>query len=245
MGSQGKGSQLKKTFAAWSQDTNFVLADAVYEGDMGKLLVLTRCGFDVTAKYTHPEVNGGSLVTLEDIVSAKHSDRKGEEINSLLKRIEKKEEKLFTRDNDILTFIRTWGCVEIQAVLIEAGMPMDAKSVQEALLAAASQGKGGQLKKTFAAWSQDTNFVLADAVYEGDVGKLQLLTSCGFDVTAEYTHPEVKGGSPVTLEDIVTAKHYNREERLLSALGCFRSLSALGEEILALLKATKKATTQP
>ena len=41
---------------------------------MGKLFVLTKCGFDVTAKYTHPEVNGGSPVTLKDIVSAKHRD---------------------------------------------------------------------------------------------------------------------------------------------------------------------------
>ena len=114
--------------------------------------------------------------------------------------------------------------------LIEAGKPTDAKSVQEALLAAASQGKGKQLKKTFHAWSQDTNFVLADAVCEGDMGKLQLLTTCGFDVgdkKEKYTHPEVKGGSPVTLWDIVSAKHSNEEER---------SLSALGKEILALLK---------
>merc|ERR1712136_291868 len=145
MGSQGKGSQLKKTFAAWSQDTNFVLADAVYEGDMGKLLVLTRCGFDVTAKYTHPAVNGGSLVTLKDIVTAKHRDKKGEEINTMLNRIEGGG-RLFTRDNDILSFIRTLGCVEIEAALVEAGMSWDAKSVQEALLAAASQGKGKQLK---------------------------------------------------------------------------------------------------
>ena len=85
-------------------------------------------------------------------------------------------------------------CVAIEAALIEAGKPRDAKSVQEeALFAAASQGKGSQLKKTFDAWSQDTNFVLADAVYEGDVGKLELLTTCGFDVTEKYTHPEVKG----------------------------------------------------
>ena len=166
--SQGKGSQLKKTFDAWSQDTNFVLADAVYEGDMGKLQLLKTCGFDVrdkNEKYTHPEVDRGSPVSFENLVQKKPS---------------------FTRDNDILTFIRTLGCVEIEAALVEAGMPMDAKSAQEALLAAASEGKGSQLKKTFDAWSQDTNFVLADAVYEGDVGKLQLLTSCGFDVTAEY-----------------------------------------------------------
>merc|ERR1719383_1227066 len=119
--------------------------------------------------------------------------------------------RLFTRDNDILTFIRTWGCVEIEAALIEGGMPREAKSVQEALLAAASEGKGSQLKKTFDAWSQDTNFVLTDAVYEGDMGKLFVLTKCGFDVTAKYTHPEVNGGSPVTLKDIVSAKHRDRE----------------------------------
>ena len=187
-----------------------MLADAVYEGDMGKLQLLTTCGFDVKEKYTHPEVNGGSPVTLKDIVTAKHRDKKGEEINTMLNRIEGGG-RLFTRDNDILTFIRTWGCVEIEAALIEGGMPRDAKSVQEALLAAASQGKGGQLKKTFAAWSQDTNFVLADAVYEGDVGKLPLLTTCGFDVKEKYTHPEVHGGSPVTLKDIVTAKHRDKK----------------------------------
>ena len=227
--SEGRGSQLKKTFDAWRQDTNFVLADAVYEGDMGKLPLLKSCGFDVgdkKEKYTHPEVDRGSPVSFENLVQKKPS---------------------FTRDNGILTFVRTLGCVEIQAGLIEAGMPRDAKSVQEALLAAASQGKGEQLKKTFDAWSQDTNFVLADAVYEGDMGKLQLLTTCGFGVGEQkekYTHPEMNGGSPVTLKDIVSAKHYNRKLRLLSALGCFRSLSALGEEILALLKARKKATTQ-
>ena len=145
--SQGEGKQLKKTFDAWSQDTNFVLADAVYEGDMGKLQLLTTCGFDVgdkEEKYTHPEVNGGSPVSFENLVQKKPS---------------------FTRDCEILTFIRTLDCVEIQAALIEAGMPRDAKSVEEALLAAASQGEGSQLQKTFDALSQDTNFVLADVVY--------------------------------------------------------------------------------
>ena len=147
----------------------------------------------------------------------------------MLKRIEGGG-RLFTRDNDILTFIRTWGRVEIEAALIRAGMPRDEKSVQEALLAGASQGKGKQLKKTFDAWSQDTNFVLADAVYEGDMGKLHLLKTCVFDVgdkKEKYTHPEVHGGSPMSFENFATAKHCNREDR---------SLSALGEEILALLK---------
>ena len=128
--SQGKGSQLKKTFAAWRQDTNFVLADAVYEGDVGKLELLTTCGFDVgdkKEKYTHPEVDRGSPVSFENLVQKKPS---------------------FTRDSGILTFIRTLDCVEIQTALVKAGMPRDAKSVQEALLAAASQGKGSQLKKT-------------------------------------------------------------------------------------------------
>ena len=134
---------------------------------------------------------------------------------------------LFVRGDKIVSCIEQFGWIEVKQALIEAGTRRDAKSAQEALLAAASEGKGSQLKKTFAAWGQDTNFVLADAVYEDDMGKLQLLTTCGFDVTEKYTHPEVNGGSPVTLKDIVTAKHCNREER---------SLSALGEEILALLK---------
>ena len=168
--SQGEGSQLKNTSDAWSQDTNFALADAVYEGDVRKLCVLRTCGFDVTEKYTHPEVNGGSPETLKDIATAKHRDRKGKEINTMLERIEGGG-RLVTRDKEILPFIRTLDCVEIEAALIEAGMPRDAKSVQEALLAASMQGEGNQLKKTFDAWRQDTNFVLADAVYEGDVGK--------------------------------------------------------------------------
>merc|ERR1712136_421442 len=167
-------------------------------------------GGDRKEKYTHPEVDRGSPVSFENLVQKKPS---------------------FTRDSGVLTFIRTLDCVEIEAALIKAGMPRDAKSVQEALLAAASQGKGSQLKKTFDAWSQDTNFVLADAVYEGDMGKLLLLTTCGFDVEEEYTHPEVNFGKPVTLEDIVTAKHCNREDN---------SLSALDEEILALLKCNEE-----
>ena len=133
----------------------------------------------------------------------------------------------FTRDTCILAFIGTLGCVEIEAALVNAGMPRDAKSVEEALVAAASQGEGSQLKQTFDAWSQDTNFVLADAVYKGDFRKLHLLTTCGFNLTEKYTHPEVNGGFPVTLEDIDTAKHRDKKEW---------TLSALGAEILALLQ---------
>ena len=115
-------------------------------------------------------------------------------------------------------------------------MPRDAKSVEEALLAAVSQGEGEQLEKTFDAWNQDTNFVLADAVYQGDMGKLHLLTTCGFNVTEKYTHPEVNGGFPVTLEDIVTAKHRDKKEW---------TLSALGEEILALMQGSFRFAMGP
>ena len=80
--------------------------------------------------------------------------------------------------------------------LIEGGMPRDAKSVQEALLAAASQGEGSQLKKTFAAWRQDTNFVFADAVYEGDVGKLQLLTNMWLRCGRQKGKVHPSGGGP-------------------------------------------------
>ena len=78
--------------------------------------------------------------------------------------------------------------------LMKAGMPDDAKSEKEAHLAAASQGKGSQLKQTFNAWRQDTNFVLADAVYEGDMGKLQLLKTCGFNVTDKKGKVHSSGG---------------------------------------------------
>ena len=99
--------------------------------------------------------------------------------------------------------------VQGDEIFMKAGMPMDAKSVEEVLVAAATKGEGSQLKQTFDAWNQDANFVSADAVYKGDFRKLYILKTCGFNVRdrkEKYTHPEVDGGSPVSFENFAPEK---------------------------------------
>ena len=89
---------------------------------------------------------------------------------------------LFNEKISIFHCIEKFNWVSIKNDLFQAGADTT-DDVSTALKNAAVKGKGKQLRDAFEEVSQDTKFVLVDAVFAGEIEDVKALMQCGFDIT--------------------------------------------------------------
>lgn len=110
---------------------------------------------------------------------------------------------LFSSEKSSRAAFDKFNCQCFRKELGDAGLDQNAPSVSEALLGAARAFLGRSLLDAFRAVAQDTDFVLAQAVYQGRTDDAKLLVSCGCDLHAPY---RVKGRL-CALESTIVQRH--------------------------------------
>ena len=112
---------------------------------------------------------------------------------------------LFNEEISIFDCIEKFNWVSIKNELLQAGADTT-DHVSTALRNAAVKGNGKQLRDAFEEVSQDTKFVLVEAVFDGEVEDVKALMQCGFDSRSAYSHPEIYDGQAVPLNTIIAFK---------------------------------------